>query len=285
MPGWNRYCKARYSEARAALFEWISDGRQRFGDTFEKMKQTRKIFINALNYCKKNKDKISDNVIADKYRTGDCKEFWKEVNKRRTNYNPILCEIDGKKTSEEIVELFYRKFSAVTGSLNAEGDVDDDQFRPNVNFIERLSVRKVNDAIANLSTGLGFDGVHSNHLKFSSPLMIFVFCKFFNSCLIHNYIPSSMLAGVINPVIKNKAGNVRDSRNFWEIMISSNFFKVFEYILLAFIKQLPLSSSQLGYRSGSSTILATTLLKEAIDGYISDGGTVYACFLDMSKAF
>ena len=94
-----------------------------------------------------------------------------------------------------------------------------------------------------------------------------------------------MLAGVINPIIKNKAGNVRESRNFREIMIYSNFFKVFEYILLPFIKQLPLSSSQFGYRSGSSTILATKLLKEAIDGYISDGGTVYACFLDMSKAF
>ena len=94
-----------------------------------------------------------------------------------------------------------------------------------------------------------------------------------------------MLAGVINPIIKNKAGNVRDSQNLREIMISSNFFKVFEYILLPFIKQLPLSSYQFGYRSGSSTILATTLLKEAIDGYISDGGTVYACFLDMSKAF
>ena len=62
-------------------------------------------------------------------------------------------------------------------------------------------------------------------------------------------------------------------------------FKVFEYILLPFIKQLPLSSSQFGYRSGSSTILATTLLKEAIDGYISDGGTIYTCFLDKSKAF
>ena len=183
-----------------------------------------------------------------------------------------------------MVELFYRKFSAVTGSLNAEGD-DDDQFRPNVNFIEWLSVRKVNDAIANLSTGVGFDGVHSNHLKFSSPLMIFVFCKFFYSCLIHNYITSSILAGVINPIIKNKAGNVRDSQNFREIMISSNFFKVFEYILLPFIKQLPLSSYQFGYRSGSSTILATTLLKEAIDDYISDGGKVYTCFLDMSKAF
>ena len=255
MPRWNRYCKARYSEVHAALFEWISDGRQRFGDTFEKIKQTRKIFINSLNYCKKNKDKLSDNFIADKYRTGDCKELWKEVNKRRTNnYNSKSYETDGKNTNEEIVELFYRKFSAVTGLPNAAGDVDND--------IERLSVRKVNDAIANRSfhrCRIWRSAFES--LEIFSPLMIFVFCKlFFNSCLIHNYIPSSMLAGIINPIIRNKAGNVRDSRKFREIIISSNFFKVFEYILLLFIKQLPLSSSQFEYRSGSSTILATTLL-------------------------
>ena len=155
----------------------------------------------------------------------------------------------------------------------------------NVNFMERLSVRRVNDAMANLLTGVGFDGVQSNYLKFSSPLIIFVFCKFLNLSLIHNYIPSSMLAGVIKPIIKNKVGYVWDFRNFREIMISSNFFKVLEYILLPFIKKLPLSSSQFGYRSGSPTILASALLKEAIDGYISDIGTVYTYFLDMSKAF
>ena len=68
-----------------------------------------------------------------------------------------------------------------------------------------------------------------------------------------------MLTGVINPIIKNKAGNVKDSQNFREIMISSNFFKIFEYLLLPYIKELPLSSAQFGYRGGSSTVLANAL--------------------------
>ena len=68
-----------------------------------------------------------------------------------------------------------------------------------------------------------------------------------------------MLTGVINPIIKNKAGNVKDSQNFREIMISSNFFKVFEYLLLPYIKELPLISAQFGYRGGSSTVLANAL--------------------------
>ena len=45
-----------------------------------------------------------------------------------------------------------------------------------------------------------------------------------------------MLTGVINTIIKNKAGNVKDSQNFREIMISSNFFKIFESLFLPYIK-------------------------------------------------
>ena len=68
-------------------------------------------------------------------------------------------------------------------------------------------------------------------------------------------------------------------------MISYNFFKLFEYCLLPFIKELPICSAQFGYRSGASTILATALLKETIGCNIEDGSSVYSCFLDMSKAF
>ena len=66
--------------------------------------------------------------------------------------------------------------------------------------------------------------------------------------------------------------------------ISSNFFKVFEYLLLPYIKELPLSSAQFGYRGGASTVLANALLKETIASNISGGGSVYSCFLDMSRA-
>ena len=68
-------------------------------------------------------------------------------------------------------------------------------------------------------------------------------------------------------------------------MISSHFFKVFEYCLLPSIKSLPLCPSQFGYRSGSSTVLANAILKETIERYFCAGSPVYSCFLDLSKAF
>ena len=69
-------------------------------------------------------------------------------------------------------------------------------------------------------------------------------------------------------------------------MISSVMLKLLEYCMLPVIKEnINPSTSQFGYREQTSTILAVTLSKETIRSYIEDSSSVYACFLDMSKAF
>ena len=86
--GWNTHCRVKYQEAREALIEWIADGKVRSGDKFELTKATRKVFVNALNYFKKNSDKISNEIIANKYKSKDCKAFW-------NNCDNLISEIDG----------------------------------------------------------------------------------------------------------------------------------------------------------------------------------------------
>ena len=46
-----------------------------------------------------------------------------------------------------------------------------------------------------------------------------------------------------------------------------------------------LSPYQFGYRQNSSTIVATALLKETNNKYVSCGSSVHTCFIDLSKAF
>ena len=70
-----------------------------------------------------------------------------------------------------------------------------------------------------------------------------------------------------------------------EIMISSNFMKILEYIILPFIRNIPVNPTQLSYRKNTSTILATLILKETNKQYIDNGNCVFSCFLDLSKAF
>ena len=138
------------------------------------------MFVRFLNYCKKSGERISnDIIIVTKFRERKSKEFWKEVNSRKNNVRNKITEVDGKKTNDDIVEVFY-KFSSITGVRNEELGADGDTiFVRNRNFVKRLSTRTCKDAITNLSTGIGFDGVHSNHLKLSSYLIIFVNSKFF----------------------------------------------------------------------------------------------------------
>ena len=62
--------------------------------------------------------------------------------------------------------------------------------------------------------------------------------QFINSCFIHNHFPQDMLSGVIKPSIKDKSGNIKCSNNCREVVISTNFFKIVEYMMIPFIKKI-----------------------------------------------
>ena len=69
-------------------------------------------------------------------------------------------------------------------------------------------------------------------------------------------------------------------------MISSVFFKLFEYCLLFKMKEfVELNDRQHGFREKYSTSTACFVLKETIFEYTRSNSNVYACFLDISKAF
>ena len=89
--------------------EWIRSCKSRNGPIFENMKRTRKNFVNSLNFAKKNKKNIPDNILAEKYANNNSKDFWKEVRKRTTNRSPKIDKIDGKCNDKEISNLFFHK--------------------------------------------------------------------------------------------------------------------------------------------------------------------------------
>ena len=59
-----------------------------------------------------------------------------------------------------------------------------------------------------------------------------------------------------------------------------------EYCILPILKSYTqISTLQFGYRPNTSTLLATTIFKEIVNTFLEDDSVVYACFLDLSKAF
>ena len=54
---------------------------------------------------------------------------------------------------------------------------------------------------------------------------------------------------------------------------------------MSYLNKVKLSVNQFAYRKNTSTLLAISYLKETIKSNIKHQDAVYACFLDMSKAF
>ena len=76
------------------------------------------------------------------------------------------------------------------------------------------------------------------------------------------------------------------SQNYRPITLASTLSKVVEHINLQKYGNLLRSDHlQFGFKSGSSTMQCTALMKMVISRYINNGSKVLGCFLDASKAF
>ena len=121
--------------------------------------------------------------------------------------------------------------------------------------------------------------------KFLTENMMRLLTKFYNSCIIHEHLPAALLEGCITPRLKDKNGMLDSSENYRKIMISSNLFKFFEYMLLPIIKRsVVLSASQFGYRKSTSILMAVTILKEIMTKCTCEGSTVYTSFFRFEQS-
>ena len=123
------------------------------------------------------------------------------------------------------------EFSLITGNLsnvnNNSSNVDNTCIVIETDRLRFLS-KNVIAAVRRLNVGIGFDGLHSNHLKFLDAYSVEFIVNLFNACLAHQFVPPEMLKGIIRPIVKNKLGDLKSSANYREVMVSSNMFKIFE---------------------------------------------------------
>ena len=152
---------------------------------------TRKSFVSAVKHCKRNKEKISDSILATSFHGKRSNIFWKEVKKRRPANKLTATKIYGFKESKDIVNVFHDKFKAITDSLDGELHVRA-TFSSNLLFRSRFGAKHVMSALSQLKVGIGYDGIHTNYLKFTSPVIVHYIARFINSCFIHNHFPENM---------------------------------------------------------------------------------------------
>ena len=88
------------------------------------------------------------------------------------------------------------------------------------------------------------------------------------------------------PLVKEKMGDITSSDNYRSIAISSLILKVFDYVILDIHgDSLTVDELQFGYQDKISTSMCTWLVVETIEYFQRHGSNVYACVMDMTKAF
>ena len=290
IPGWNDEVKDIHAVARQKFLIWRDNGRPLTGPLLEDMKSARSLFRQALRNCKDNESYYRNKRMVDNLKGKRYKEFWKEVENVRSHNKLCPQKIDDFSDSKEICELFSNKYRRILANQQCRSTPKFKRLnisnKDKVKILMRFSIYDIKRAINSLNAGIGFDGIHSNHLKVSPDICNEFISMLFSSFVIHSYIPIDMLRGVITPIVKDSFGDLSSSENYRPVMSSSVLLKLLEYCILDKINPLvTLDDRQHGFRTGHSTASACLLLKETIMHYKKGNSDVYACFVDISKAF
>ena len=132
----------------------------------------------------------------------------------------------------------------------------------------------------------GVDGLQAEHILHSHESIYLHRSILSNLCLFHNFIPASCIPSVITPIVKNKQDDAGVSLNYRPITVTSIISKLLEHFILYKIRSyLVTVDNQFGFKERHSTDMCIFLLKQLVSHYTQHGSSVFAIFLDASKAF
>ena len=99
-------------------------------------------------------------------------------------------------------------------------------------------------------------------------------------------MPKALILVLLAPLVKDKNGDHSDISNYRTIALATVISKVLEAVLLERCKDyFKTSDNQFAYKSGHGTEMPVHILKHIIEEHNNRKTPVFACFMDMSKAF
>ena len=263
------------------------------GYLYEIMKTTRHRYHYAIRHCKKNELALRKERLAQHF-TGSKRDFWQEVKRTNRPKNHMPPVVDDATGAEAIAETFAQKYEELFRSVPTRNEDMlllkqriEDGLREGSHEQVYFSADDVRCAIRKLKPGKS-DGVafFSDHVINGGAALHEHLSLLLNSMLVHGYTPDALLASTFVSIPKNQKSSLSKSSNYRSIALCSAICKVVDLIILdKWSDRLATSNLQFGFKGNHSTVLCTAVLKEIVRHYMNKNSTVYALFLDASKAF
>lgn len=295
IPGWSTLVKPFKDESVFWHSTWWSAGKPTTGPLYQIMRHTKNQFRYAKRRCENSIERIKRDKFIEACLSGE-KDLMDEIKKMKHKKHHVSSKIDGFSKGSDIANHFKEIYESLynrTGSdeplrnihnkVNSSCTIEDSQILDLLTpkLIYHIVKTKIKPNKSDVDADMTTDCIIQAPYELSDHL-----CKFFTACLVHGYIPEMLLLCSIVMLVKNSRKALDDSNNYRGIAISSLLLKIFDWIVLTlFPNELSLDENQFGFQAQSSTVMCTWTVLEVINWFLSNGSSVYACFLDYRKAF
>ena len=297
---WSQELTQLKEKSIASCNLWKEAGRPRSGPVFSRYRSDKSAYKLGIKRQRQENVTHYTNDLHDALLRKQGVAFWKCWKSKFESGNRHVSHVNGITDVNTVAENFAMHFAKSCASNTSVGadrlrneytrlrkkyycSPDNDRYRFDAELVETI--------IGNLKRGkaAGLDGVTSEHLQYSHPLLTCVLAKLFNCMMKLGHVPSSFGESYTVPILKsgtNSHGKSVTVDDFRGIAISPVLSKVLEHCILARYENLfTTSDNQFGFKKRSGCSHAIHAFRCVSDYYNSSGSTVNVCALDLSKAF
>ena len=258
------------------------------------MRRTRNIFHYQAKKCKKAELEIKKKkLLSAMLDPGSDTDIFKEIKKMRKSKAVTANKIDDK--TENIKEHFAGIYSSLYNSVDDYDDlievskvIESKVGDKSIEEVDKVTPELVKEAVKHIKPNKSdpLCDFTSDCIKNAPDSLFLHFADIIKSFLVHSHVSIILLLATLVPIIKDKLGNICSSKNYRSIAISSLFLKIVDWIIILLYGDcLKLDDLQFAYQPKCSTNMCTWLVVETIDSFLRKGGEVFACSMDMTKAF
>ena len=292
VPGWKAFVKPFRDKAFFWHQVWTSAGKPLNTTLHKIMKKTRNVFHFQYRKCKKAEEMITKNKLLDACINGNG-DIFKELKNLRKAKPAVATSMDG--VTDNIPGHFRGIFKDIYNSADDKENLIDvlGDVQMKINESSLVDVELVTPEVVKQASKHLNDSKSDPQLNFSSdcikngtPALFEKLSGALQCFLIHGHVTHLLLLATLVPLVKDKLGSLNSSKNYRTIAISSLVLKLLDWvILILFGAKLGIDDLQFAYQSGVSANMCTWTVIETASYFLRNGGNVFCCLMDMTKAF
>jgi exonuclease III len=273
---------------------WVSNGKPRFGPHHTSMVKSRNQYKLLIKLKEKENSNHFSNELHEALVNKNGDDFWRQW-KAKFGKKKNSQVINGSSNPGDIAAMFANYFKDLyTSNSPNKHEAFKQEFNSqykNYNgdsFNSNLTVEDVDKCIKDLKMGkaAGGDGLTSEHILYSHPLLTVLLTVLFNILILHGYVPTDFTKGIVIPIPKNTASDSTKIDSYRGITVSCALSKLFESCLLKLYgSYLTTSDLQFGFKPGVGCREAILTARSVVQYFNERGSTVTLCALDVAKAF